>query len=381
MSKGVIRVCHLITALDAGGAQRNLVNLVARPGSDRIVNDVVSMVEPGMMAAELRAAGIAVTSLGMRRGRASLKGMASLVQHLRRTRPTILLTWLYHADLIGYFASRFARNTQLVWNLRCSDIADDPKESMLRAMLHVLARLSARPSLVVVNSKAGRLFHQKWGYRPKAWAEIGNGVDAHRFRPRPTERAELRARLGLSADARVIGLVARQHPMKDHRTFLEAAAIFAQHEPGARFVLCGEGCEPFSKLKTLVGTLNLSDRALLLGAQTAMEDIYPTFDVLAMSSAYGEGFPTVLIEAMACGVPCVATDVGDSKDIVSDTGMIVPIRDPQALATGWQDILAHEPGLLGRNARWRIDELYSVESARERYLALYEALAQGGSFE
>ena len=116
-----IKVCHLITDLEAGGAERNLVNVVTRADRTRIANEVVSLLDPGIMAGELEAAGVPVTSLGMRRGRPSLKGLVSLVGHLRRTTPTILLTWLYHADFLGYLASRFAPATRLAWNLRCSD--------------------------------------------------------------------------------------------------------------------------------------------------------------------------------------------------------------------------------------------------------------------
>jgi glycosyltransferase involved in cell wall biosynthesis len=372
----LIKVCHLITDLEAGGAERNLVNVVTHADNTRFASEVISLLDPGVMATELTAAGVPVTSLGMRRGRPSLDGLVALVRHLRRTTPTILLTCLYHADLLGYLASRFTPSTRLVWNLRCSDIARAPDERPLWHLVRTLAVLSPRPDVVVVNSVRGQHFHQEIGYKPRQWMHVPNGVDTDRFRPRPTERASLRARLGLPVDARVIGLVARLHPMKDHETFLRAAALFSQQDPDARFVLCGSGCGPDSEtIQRLIESLGLGGRVILLGERTDLDKIYPAFDVLTQSSAYGEGLPNVVIEAMACGVPCVATDVGDSREVIGETGLVLPPRDPQALAHGWETFFAEQPRTLGENARLRILEHYSIARARVDYEALYHHLA------
>jgi glycosyltransferase involved in cell wall biosynthesis len=186
----------------------------------------------------------------------------------------------------------------------------------------------------------------------------------------------LRARLGLPTDARVIGLVARLHPMKDHETFLRAAAAFSQHHQDARFVLCGSGCGPNSEtILPLIESLGLAGRVVLLGERTDLDKIYPVFDVLAQSSAYGEGLPNVVIEAMACGVPCVATDVGDSRDVIGATGIVLPPGDPQALAHGWETFFAEPARTLGEQARLRILDRYSINRAGEDYEALYYHLA------
>ncbi len=372
----LIKVCHLITDLEAGGAERNLVNVVTHADRSRIASEVISLLDAGVMANELKGAGVPVTSLGMHRGRPSLNGLVSLVRHLRRTSPTILLTWLYHADLLGYLASRFTPSTRLVWNLRCSDIARAPDQRPLWHLVRTLARLSRKPDVVVVNSVRGQTFHQEIGYRPRQWMHVANGVDTQRFRPRPAERTGMRARLGLPVDAHVIGLVARLHPMKDHETFLRAAALFSHHDPDARFVLCGAGCGPDSEtMRPLIESLGLADRVVLLGERTDLHNIYPAFDVLSQSSAYGEGLPNVVIEAMACGIPCIATDVGDSRDVIGETGLVLPPRDPQALARGWEKFFAEQARTLGENARRRIVQHYSIDRARVDYEALYYHLA------
>ena len=381
----MIRVTHLITGLEAGGAERSLATLVARL-DPCFRSEVVTLTEPGPMAREIRAAGIPVTSLsisrGAGRGRSGVSGLARLVRHLRRTRPALLQTWLYHADLVGLAAGRLAGVPRIVWNIRCSDMTPGAEAPKLRRLTGWLARLSAWPDAVVVNSGAGRTAHETLGYRPRRWVEIANGVDSARFRPRTQERDALRRKLGLRPSAIVIGLVARFHPMKDHETFLRAAALFAARRPETEFALCGEGCtaatEPLSRL---VAALGLRDRVRFLGTRADMEDVYPAFDLAALSSAYGEGFPNTLVEAMACAVPCVATDVGDSRRILGPAGLVVRPRDPAAMAEAWAETLAGDRAALGSQARERAVAEFGLARVLERYEALYDGLADKGGAE
>jgi glycosyltransferase involved in cell wall biosynthesis len=375
-----IRVSHLITDLDTGGAERSLVNLVSGLDRTRFESDVITLIEPGPMAQPLAEAGIPVTSLGMSRGRPNMASIISLVRHVRRMRPVILQTWLYHADLVGTVAAWFARPERLVWNLRCTDITQVPGDRSIGWIVRALALLSNQPDAIVVNSKRGRLFHSAAGYRPKLWVDMPNGVDVERFRPRRAEQASLRAKLGLDPQAKVVGLVARYHPMKDCQTFLRAAAHFSQGQDDARFLLCGEGLGRDNEvLRQLIENLGLGGRVILLGRRADPENVYPALDVLALPSIYGEGFPNVLIEAMACGVPCVATDVGDSADILGELGMIVPSRDAAALAQGWRTMFGRQAQGIGELVRGRVLAQYDLNRMRSRYEDLYESLALGVS--
>lgn len=370
-----IRVCHLISDLDHGGAERTLVNVLTGVDATRFSSDVVSLLAPGAMALPLREAGIPLMSLNMPRGRPTAGGFARLIRHLRRTKPDLLQTWLYHADLAGTIAALFARSPPLIWNLRCSDMTQTPTDAS-RWLTRTLALLSQRPCAVIVNSKAGKLFHAAAGYHPRQWAYIPNGVGVGRFRPRPSERAALRARLGLDARDCVVGFVSRFHAMKDCRTFLAAAALIGRAREGVRFVLCGSGlASDNQQLNELIGEFGLMQQAIALGTRGDMEDVYPAFDVLALSSAYGEGFPNVLIEAMACGVPCVATDVGDSRMIVGELGMIVPPRTPEALAQGVNALLREDLGAISERVRAHVVANYSQERMCARYQELYETVS------
>jgi glycosyltransferase involved in cell wall biosynthesis len=375
-----LRVCHLITDLDTGGAERSLVNLVTRLDKVRFENDVVSLLDPGPMVRSLIAAGIPVTSLGMRRGRPSLSALMAFIRHLRATRPAVLQTWLYHADLLGTAAAFFMPPESLLWNVRCTDMTVTGNEPRLRRVVRLLAMLSGRPDAIVVNSKRGRSDHVAMGYKPKHWAEIPNGVDLDRFQPRQDEKATLRKRLGLSADAVTIGLVARDHPMKDVETFLRAAALFRTERQDLQFVLCGDGFDAANKsLADTIAGLGLQRDIVLLGRRTDMELVYPAFDILTLCSIYGEGFPNVLTEAMACGVPCVTTNIGDSAEIVGDTGVIVPTRNPQSLADSWRAMLERGTEAAGKSARARIAADYGLDRMCADYEALYRSLAVSGA--
>jgi glycosyltransferase involved in cell wall biosynthesis len=371
----LIRICHVITDLNAGGAERMLVNLVTRLDRSRFSNEVISLIEPGLMVGELEAANIPVTNLDMRRGRPSISGMGALVRRLRQSRPHVIQSWLYHADLAATLASWSVPGTPLVWNLRCSDIPKRSGASSLDRLVRLLARISRLPRAVIVNSGKGREFHCEFGYRPRRWALIPNGVDTTRFRPNSDARSVIRNEIGIAPDALVIGLVARFHPMKDFPTFFQAAARFARTRDNAYFVLCGDGVDRDNDaVLNMVGEAGLHDRVRLLGARDDMQDVYPAFDTLALSSAYGEGFPNVLIEAMACGIPCVATDVGDSRAIVADTGVVVPPRDPDALVCGWETVTSAGRSL-GERARARAVDHYSIDRVCLLYESLYQELS------
>lgn len=374
-----VSVCHLITDLDTGGAERSLVNLVTATDPKRFRHEVISLVEAGPMAEPLAAAGIPITSLHIRRGRPMPGDLITLVRHLRRSRPEVLQTWLYHADLLGTAASYLARPGRLFWNVRCTDITHAPAEKSIRWLVWLLARLSARPDGIVVNSHAGRRDHEALGYHPRRWIEIPNGVDLARFRLRRAERGALKERLGLGSAAPIIGMVARFHPMKDVDTFLRAAAQLARTNPAARFVLCGSGFSTDNAaLMELIATASLQRRVTLLGRRGDVEDIYPALDILTLGSVYGEGFPNVLCEAMACGVPCVVTDIGDSAAIVGDTGMVIPMRDPQAMVGAWDMVIARSADELGARAHDRVAQHYSIDRMCARYAALYESAVSDG---
>lgn len=267
-------VVHLITSLDRGGAEAMLVRLVTAfsngEGAGRHL--VVSLAGKGPLADSLIVAGVPVYSLGFRPGRPSIAGFFHLWGLLRRERPDILQTWLYHADLLGLWAGKLARVPRIVWNVRCSNM-DMRQYSKLTAMvLRLLAKLSAIPDAVVVNSEAGKSAHIQLGYRPRRWQFIPNGIDADRFRPDPVMRGRGRAELGLADTDVAFAMAARFDPMKNFAGFLAAAAEIKAILPAAKFILLGRGVTPDNPdLAKLVAASGLGPNLSLLGERADLE--------------------------------------------------------------------------------------------------------------
>jgi glycosyltransferase involved in cell wall biosynthesis len=248
----------------------------------------------------------------------------------------------------------------------------------------ILSWCSALPDAVFVNSHAGLTFHERIGYRPRRWEYLPNGFDTVEFSPDAAARKRLRSELGFPPTAIVIGLPARYHPMKDHGTFLKAAAAIAAGCPEAFFLMVGPGTEPTNSAlaKTIAG-VGLGDRIKLLGERSDMAAVYAALDIATLSSVWGEGFPNVLGEAMACGLPCAATDGGDVRELLGDAGLVVPPCDPAALAGAWQALIAlgaEGRRLRGSEARSRIVRDYELGAITARYEALYtDIVARDGA--
>ena len=369
-----LRIVHLITGLEAGGAERMLTRVATGSDQHRFTSLVISMTTGGAMEAILTGARIRVETLRMPRGRLDPRGIVRLSRILREWRPHLLQTWLYHADLLGLSARLLSHAPHLLWNIRCTESVGSA------ALRRVLSSCSEMPDGVVVNSVAGQQFHQqRLRYRPKRWEYIPNGFDTRELRPDEGARSRLRNELGIAETATVIGMAARYHPMKDHANFFAAAGALAQRREDAVFVLAGSGITPGNpEIVAAIGEYGLAQRVLLLGERQDIGAVYPAFDIATLSSAFGEGCPNVLGEAMACGVPCVATDSGDSARLLGDTGVVVPPRDPQALAAAWErfaGIPSNERRGLGRLARERIIHDYDIDVIIRRYEALYEGVA------
>ena len=371
---------HLITDLDVGGAERMLAKLVQQNDQQRFRLAVVCMMKPGKMADAIRAAGCNLISLDMKRGSMSPLALLRLTRFLRHERPDVLQTWLYHADLLGTLAGKLAGVPTIIWNIRCSNMDFRQYGRSTRFVVNCLSRLARLPASVIVNSEAGREAHEQLGFHPTQWEVIHNGFDIHAFHPSSSARASLRRELGIPEDTPLIGMLARLDPMKDHGTFLNAAARLSRDHPNVHFVLAGRGLQPSNPdLPSSARLPILTDRLHLLGERDDSARILAALDVATLSSAFGEGCPNVIGEAMACGVPCVATAVGDAAILIGDTGKIVPPNDPDSLAAAWSNLLekpSSERVALSAAARRRIEEHFSLDVVRERYMSFYERFAQ-----
>jgi len=378
-----MKVLHVITGLDVGGAETMLHRLATNMDPVRFLPRVVSLIEPGPMGAKLTRAGVPVDCLGMRRGVPSPTALFRLVRIMRDWKPDLVQTWLYHADLIGLLAAKlafpFGGGPQVAWNIRCSYMALEEYRRLTGVTLKACAALSRFPDAVLTNSAEARRFHLQLGYAPKSFEVIPNGFDTERFKPDPAARREVRAEFNISQDAPVVGQVGRFDVMKDHRTAIHAMASVASQMPDAVFLMVGRGVDDANaEISGWMAEAGLApDRVRLAGERSDISRLMAAMDV-HVSSSIGESFPNAVGEAMACGVPCVVTDVGDSGVLVGDTGLVVLPGDRNALAEAVCRLLksCREKGQeCGNSARNRVIECYSLSETLKKFAEMYEKLS------
>lgn len=374
----MIHVAHVITGLGPGGAEGFLTNLV--PGLERqgIGATVFSLTDDGVHGDDLRRSGVDVCPLGFRTGRPDPRPAVHLAAHLRDVRPDVVMTWLYHADLIGGLAAT-ACGIPVVWNLRQSAMGPAAPDRHHR-LVRTNARLSRRvPRRIVCVSERARSDHEAAGYPRDRMEVIHNGFDVQRYEPDAVVRAAVRAELGIPGNAPVIGHVARFDPQKDHLSMLRAASRVATERPDMHLVMCGDGVDRSNQhLGRWIGEVGLDRRSVhLLGRRDDVERLVTAWDVAVSSSAYGEGLTNALGEAMAAGVPCVATASGDARELIGPTGTVVDVGDPAALAAGIVGMLADRTVPVAET-RQRIVDRFDLERATDRYARCLREVAAGG---
>jgi glycosyltransferase involved in cell wall biosynthesis len=360
-----IHVFFLIRSLNIGGTERQLVELVKGLDKTRFKVTVGIFYNEGTLIKEIEGIpGIHVISLN-KRGRWDLaRFICHFTKILTTLKPHILYSFLPDANLVGLISGRIARVKQIVWGVRASNM-DVSRYGLLAGIsLKLSIFLSRFPDAIIANSVAGKEFHRSIGYSTNRMMVVPNGIDTNRFKPDYSAGLMVREEWNIDEEAIAIGLVGRLDPMKDHTTFLQAVKIFDQKECSVRFVCIGDGKEPYkSEIYSLCMTLGLNGSLIWAGERCDMTAVYNSMDIVTSSSSFGEGFPNVIGEAMACGVPCVVTDIGDSAIIVGETGIVVPLKDPQALADGWRSMLKRLN-----------DKSYSIkEMARARIVSHYNS--------
>jgi glycosyltransferase involved in cell wall biosynthesis len=360
------KIMYVTTDLFVGGAEGMLTRLVtARPPvADEIT--IVSLLPAEAYLERLRAAGIAVVELGFEKAGGIAAGLLRLARLIASARPDIVQGWMYHGDLvslIGLMMSGRRKQTRLIWSIRCSDMDLERYRLRLRLVVKACTALSGAPDVITANSAAGLKAHMRLGYRPRRAEVVLNGIDLDHFRPDALAGSALRKELGISEDAFVLAHVARVDPMKDHENFAAALAKL----PDIVALLVGAGTE------FLPDQCNVRR----LGRRDDVARIFAAADAVVSSSAFGEGFSNVLAEGMACGLPAISTDVGDARSIVGESGIIVPARDPCALAAAVRTLVRESRAIRiarARQARAHIEKNFALTAAVKHYSDLYESL-------
>jgi glycosyltransferase involved in cell wall biosynthesis len=374
---GRIKILHIINDLSIGGAEMMLYKLLSGTNRARFDPTVISLIDRGKLRDDIEALGIPVYTASMKPGRPTPASILRLIRVTRRLKPDLIQGWMYHSCLAGQLTKMLsAQKAPVLWGIHCSDICSTTEKKMTLAMVRLCAPLSKLPAKIIFVSQSSRSQHKSFGYNVDKSCVLPNGIDTQLFVPSPSARLSVRTELGLPEKAFLIGLVGRYHPMKDHNTFLQAAAQLLNDYPDIHFLLIGRGVNTENEeLYRIIRGSGFLNRIHLLGERTDTPRLMASLDIFTLSSSYGESFPNVIGEAMACGVPCVVTDVGDASRIVGETGRVVSRRDPAELAQGWRELIAlGEEGrkALGRAARLRVIGSFPLDSVVAQYEALYE---------
>lgn len=374
-----MKVVHIITGLNDGGAEGVLFRLCLNSTNNRHI--VISLMDKGKYGPLLEDAGVSVHCLGMNPGRPSIKRFLKLVSLIRSEEPDAVQTWMYHADLLGGLAAKFAGVRKIVWGIRHSTLEKGKAKKSTIAIARLCAVLSRFvPEKIVCCADKALSVHRDVGYAARKLLVIPNGYDLSKFMVDEQSGSQVRASLGISPETFLLGKVGRYDPFKDHDNLL--SALYELQVSGIDFkcLLVGRGLTTEnSELIARINELRLTDRVILAGQRTDIPAVMNALDLHVLSSS-SEGFPNVLAEAMACGTPAVSTDVGDAGEIVGDPALLCPPRNPKALS---ELMLAMHAEWLERPDDWAERRIRCVEHIKtnfsiERMVAAYEQCWFGG---
>jgi glycosyltransferase involved in cell wall biosynthesis len=378
MSNASKIIAHLIVGLNDGGAEAALFRLCA--GDSLHKHIVISMMDEGKYGTKLKQAGIEVYCLGMLRGQIRFGGVLDLCRVLRSVQPDVLQTWMYHADLLGTLVAKICGVKKLCWGLHHANLNADAVKLKTSWIARACAWLSFwGPDSIVSCSRVAAEVHTEIGYAQDKFVVVPNGVDLSRFTPNSELKQNMKKMWCADKSEFLIGMVARFDPQKDHANFICALGTLKRYGHSIRCLLIGPGMDASNhELTALLSGQNLGDEMVLLGSREDVPNLMNGMDLHVLSS-YSEAAPNVLIEAMACGTPCLCTEVGDMPFIVGETGWVVPPKDANALASALLDaykLYSDQPNEWTKkqtSARERALSHFSLELMRGGYSRVWNS--------
>ena len=364
-------VLFLARSLGVGGAERQLVVLAKglHARGHRVV--VACFYGGGALEADLAGSGVVVVDLEKGRRWNTLRFFRRLVALVRREQPAVIHGYLPVPNIVTVLLRPWARDAKIVWGVRASDMDLARYELVDRVVFAVSRVMSRLADLIVANSRAGAEYHIAHGYPRARMHVVPNGIDTHRFSPDPAGREAVRQEWNVAAGDPLVGVVARLDPMKGHPVFLRALATARRTHPRLRAVCVGEGPPAYrDELHALAREIGVDDIVRWTGSRQDLRAVYSALDVLCSSSVFGEGFSNAVGEALACGTPCVVTDVGDSAALVGGLGRVVPAGDPSALGDAISEALRTRSAAHSAACRALVEREYGIERLIDRTEAL-----------
>lgn len=377
------KVVHIITDLDDGGAEAVLYRLTSAPSSWE--HHVISLTDAGKYGNLLTQKRIQIYCLRINPSCPNPFSLYRLWRLIRRLQPDAIQTWMYHADLLGGLCAKFAGIQNIFWGIRNSTLDWQYSKKTTILITRLCAWLSKWiPLKIVCCARKAAHVHQAIGYEQSKCVVIPNGYNIQEFYPTPKARNSLRQAWALPDEQPLIGSVGRFHAQKDYPTLIEALSRLKQKGLPFHCVLVGTNLdEENHQLVSWLEEKDIRSHVTLLGRRNDVAVVMNALDLHILPSAFGEAFPNVLAEAMACGTPCVTTDVGDAAFLVGETGWIVPPRSPDQLADAIEAALGEKLNAPEQwqerqtDCRQRICDHFSLETMAAAYHQLWQEALEG----
>lgn len=367
-----IKVIHIIVGLNVGGAETMLYKLLKYSDRSMFDFEVISLMDKGVYGPKIEELGIPVHTLGIKRGSINILALKK-AKHIVKD-ADIIQTWMYHADLLGYFIRKYSKGQKLIWGIRHSNLEKKYNKKLLLIIAKLNAFLSKKVDLVISCSKNASQIHQKFGYNSSKMIIIPNGFELETFQQNQQAKNSVKNELCIPTEQQLMVHIGRWNAQKDYPNLIKAIKLVQLERPDVNFLLCGTDIEEGNKdLTRLISEIGIKKSIYLLGKRNDIPRILSSADGV-ISSSLGEGFSNVIGEAMACEIPCVVTDVGDSGYIVDKFGIVVPSRDPVKLAEAILNLSRKsdkEKKELGRKARERIMNEFEIKKIVNKFEEQY----------
>ena len=369
-----MKILHVITGLNTGGAERMLVKLIE--STNRVEHSVISLLDKGSQGEILEKQGVSVRCLNMNRGIPSLSKLIQLRNFVSEANPNVIQSWMYHANVATYFAN-MNKNYPLIFNIRhaLNDFRNEKRSTKVAINLNSV--FSRKVEGIIFNSEMSKDQHVKFGLRNESLVVIPNGFDIEKFQPNDGNRLRVRNYYKIAEDEILIGAVGRNHSVKGFDVFLKGCSLVAKQIEKVKFILIGKGIKEDEDLRDLSCSLGINDSLIFENERDDLEKVWPAIDIYCNSSR-SEAFSNTIGEAMLNEIPCIVTDVGDSAKIVGSTGIVVQPNEPKYLAKAILEICnlnKTRKNDLGISARKRIKENFSISKISDQYLNLYKTLS------